>query len=1000
MTTRGGRRYRISVTFALLAAAAGTTAAVAGHGSTPARLTVVAVGLGSIVAVAFALRHPGTRLVWAAVALAQLGFVAGDVATRDYRRLFGAPLEHPWLANLPSLLGYALAVAAIGLLLRARSWGDERPALIDALVVGAPAAAAVWAYLVAPLLDRHSLPLTTKLVSVAYPILALLVAVAVAQLLFAPGPRRLVSFVFVLGAGVALVGGELLRSWLVLHPGGLSAGEVRETSRILFVVLMGAAALDPSATSLSAPHHEKALRPTALRLAALLSAACVVPALFAAGKAPASGVMPLAASLGIVFLLLCLRLLDLARRHEAVLDRSHVLAQAGAGLVEARTAREVTEVVDTAVRRLLGPSATITIGADEPAGGGLVLSLQGRRESHGNLAVHAGRPLGVEEAASVRTLADSVALALDGVKALESLLRKRMDARFQALVQHSSDAVLVLDAGGRVDYATPSTVGILGVSPDELHGRSFIELVQEYDRPRVAHALDAPQADGPVQPLEFELAMPHGVLEVEATCTNLLFTADVRGIVLNIRDVRERKEFERRLAHRAFHDELTGLANRMLFRDRVEHALERVARGSSIAVLFLDLDDFKAVNDTLGHQAGDELISTVASRLASTARSADTAARLGGDEFAVLVEDDTGDHSELIAQRLLRSIAAPIQIDGRAVTMTASIGIACARPGEVLQVDTLLRNADVAMYEAKASGKSVCRMFSPEMHAALVDRVELKRELLTAIDRGEFELRYQPVVDLATREFVSLEALIRWNHPTRGFVSPDEFIPIAEASGAIVPLGLWALRAACEQAVRLQWVAGASAPTMSVNISTRQLQEPTLVADTNKVLLETGLPPEKLVLEITETAMISDFDLVLSRLRDLRANKIRVAVDDFGSGYSSLNYIRRLPIDVLKIDREFIADIGESSEVAALTATILSLARIIGVVPVAEGIETPEQLAELTRLGCTLGQGYLFMPPVDGEEIARVIGEQVATRRADLSSRPEPMPLSQLVPGV
>jgi diguanylate cyclase (GGDEF)-like protein len=515
----------------------------------------------------------------------------------------------------------------------------------------------------------------------------------------------------------------------------------------------------------------------------------------------------------------------------------------------------------------------------------------------------------------------------------------------------------------------------------------FLELVVENDRPRVANALDARKDDTPSPPFEFELLTPLGPLQVEAACTNLLYSADVRGIVVNMRDVSERKEFERQLAHRAFHDELTGLTNRVLFRDRVEHALARVDRGSSLAVLFLDLDDFKTVNDTLGHQAGDELLRVVAARLSSAARTSDTAARLGGDEFAVLVEDDINDASEVVAQRLLESIAAPIWMEDRAITMNVSIGIARALPGESLQVDTLLRNADVAMYEAKASGKGRCRQFSAEMHEALVDQLELKRELVTAIERGEFELHYQPVVDLATQHFVSLEALIRWNHPVRGLISPDEFIPIAEASGAIVPLGRWALRAACEHALRLQWRVGPSAPSISVNLSTRQLQEPTLVAETITVLKETGLPPEKLVLEITETAMISDFDLVLSRLRDLRAANIRVAVDDFGSGYSSLNYIRRLPIDVLKIDRAFIADIGESGEVAALTETILALARIIGVTVVAEGIETEAQLAEVTRLGCDLGQGYLFLRPVDAAEIERLVVEHVAQRSRSAPAR-------------
>jgi EAL domain-containing protein (putative c-di-GMP-specific phosphodiesterase class I) len=306
----------------------------------------------------------------------------------------------------------------------------------------------------------------------------------------------------------------------------------------------------------------------------------------------------------------------------------------------------------------------------------------------------------------------------------------------------------------------------------------------------------------------------------------------------------------------------------------------------------------------------------------------------------------------------------------------------------------LLRNADVAMYAAKATAKGTCRVFSGDMHAAFLGRLELKRELQAAIESGGLELRYQPVVDLETGEFVSLEALVRWNHPTRGYVPPDEFIPIAEESGAIVALGRWALRTACQKGARLQWIVGPQAPTISVNLSSRQLQEPTLVADTMQVLSETGFAPERLLLEVTETAMISDFDLALSRLHDLRESKIRVAVDDFGSGYSSLNYIRRLPIDVLKIDRAFIAEIAESPEVVALTKTILDLARIIDVVPVAEGIETTEQLAILRRLGCARGQGYLFMAPVHSDEIEGIVAGQVRARRDDsFGARPSVLPI-------
>ncbi len=348
----------------------------------------------------------------------------------------------------------------------------------------------------------------------------------------------------------------------------------------------------------------------------------------------------------------------------------------------------------------------------------------------------------------------------------------------------------------------------------------------------------------------------------------------------------------------------------------------------------------------------------------------------------MLLEDEEG-NAEQIAQRLLQGIAAPINVEGHEFSMTASVGIARADMGDAVHVDDLMRNADVAMYAAKSGGKGTCRSFASEMHTAVLDRLELKRELQAAIEREEFELYYQPVVNLESMEIVSLEALIRWNHPVRGFVPPDQFIGIAEETGAIVSIGRWALRTACAKAARIQQQIGDRAPTIAVNISGRQLQEPGLVDDTLKVLMQTGLAPEKLVLEITETVMISDFDFALSRLRELRNCKIRVALDDFGSGYSSLNYIRRLPIDLLKIDREFIADINESAEVAAMAETILDLTRILSVDAVAEGIETEEQLATLRRLGCRLGQGYLFMRPVDSAGIeAEVLKRAVARRTA------------------
>jgi diguanylate cyclase (GGDEF)-like protein/PAS domain S-box-containing protein len=582
----------------------------------------------------------------------------------------------------------------------------------------------------------------------------------------------------------------------------------------------------------------------------------------------------------------------------------------------------------------------------------------------------------------LRALANEIALALDGVELAESLLKQRTEARFQSLVQHSSDAILVVDAAGRIEFASPSTRHVLCVDPFELQGRPFIDLVVSHDRSRISAALFVVQGSEAGQSAEFQLDSPEGTLEVEAVYTNLLSDENVGGIVLNIRDISERKSFERQLAHQAFHDEITGLANRALFRDRVEHTLERVRRGASLAVLFIDLDDFKTVNDTLGHEAGDRLIRVIAERIAQSARAVDTAARIGGDEFAVLVEDANIDTATEVGERLLERIGVPVDLDGRELLVTASIGIAFAEGGSAISVDTLLRDADVAMYAAKAGGKGVCRTFVDEMHGAVLERLELKRELQLALDREEFQLFYQPIVDLRTGRFVSLEALLRWQHPERGFVPPDQFIGLAEETGAIVPIGRWVLRRACEQAARLIGLLGESAPNICVNLSARQLQRAELVADVVDSLQSSGLPPERLVLEITETAMMTDLEPALAKLRELRAIGVQLAVDDFGSGYSSLNYIRMFPINLLKIDRAFIADMNKPGEVASLARTIIDLTEILGITAVAEGIERPAQLEQLRSIGCTLGQGFLFMAPVPAAAIERELALRLNSQEA------------------
>jgi len=949
------------------------------------------IGLSSIVAIAAAIRmHRTARLPWALIAGGLAAFIAGDVLAYNYKRFFGVELPYPSVADGFYLATYPLLIAGLVLLVRKRTPSHDRAALIDALIVSTSAGALSWTLLIAPYAHDTTLSLPTKLTSVAYPVMDLAVAACVARLAFGQG-RRSTAFAFLTVGVLWLLGTDSIYGWALLH-GGYTTGGLLDGGWLVFYLLLGAAALHPSSEVLVQPAPDTQFRLTPQRIAGLGLCAIVAPVVLAIEgfRSGASDVPLLAACSGAVFLMVFMRLLDLGRRHEAGLRRATVLAEAGVGLVEARTIAEVEEVASAAGRAMLGGAGDVEIlnsnavGAADvsaAAGPGSTLPLQGRRDSHGALAVKSAASVDADTLEGLRALANEVALALDGIEMADQLLRQRAEARFQALVQHSSDAILVLDSGGRIEYASPSTGHVLGETPASLEQRVLLDLVAEHDRPRIAQAMLAGHGSASTQMLEFEMVCSRGRLEIEAACTNLLANENIRGVVFNMRDVSERKDFERQLAHQAFHDEVTGLANRALFRDRVEHALERVRRGSSLAVLFVDVDDFKTVNDTLGHQAGDRLIRAVAERITRAARSIDTAARLGGDEFAVLLEDEGRVDAERLAHRLLEKIAAPIEIDGNEIAVTASIGIARAEPGQAIPVDDLMRDADVAMYSAKADGKGICRTFESEMHVALLGRLELKRELQLAIERSEFVLHYQPIVDLSTGAFVALEALIRWDHPRRGLVPPDHFIPLAEETGAIVSIGRWALAEACAEGAKLRKLAGEAAPSISVNISGRQLQEPELVGEILQVLAKTGLPAEKLMLEITETVMISDVELALKRLHELSASNIQLAVDDFGSGYSSLNYIRRFPINVLKIDRAFVADVNESGEVAALTETILDLTRILGVTPVAEGIERPEQLDELRRLGCVLGQGYLFMRPVEAGEIEREIVRRVAEPR-------------------
>jgi len=430
----------------------------------------------------------------------------------------------------------------------------------------------------------------------------------------------------------------------------------------------------------------------------------------------------------------------------------------------------------------------------------------------------------------------------------------------------------------------------------------------------------------------------------------------------------ERKLFQEQLWHQTFHDPLTGLPNRALLHDRLEHALARADRAfRPVGILILDVDNFKVVNDSLGHQHGDHLLREVAERLRGCLRASDTAARLGGDEFTVLVEDVSGlDEVTAIAQRITEALATPITLEDRTVVVGASIGIALSTP-RATNAEGLLRNADLAMYRAKSRGKARWHVYDASLETQAIERLDLEMDLRRAIERNELDVHYQPIVRLGDEHVVEVEALARWEHPVRGRIGPDVFIPVAEETGLIVPLGQWVLEQACAQVRR--WHAVSPALVMSVNLSARQFQHPGLVDDIKRATTASGLDPRFLKLEITESVLMQDVDKTVETLRALKALGIQLAIDDFGTGYSSLSYLKRLPVDTLKIDRSFVSGLGQDAQDSAIVTSVVSLAKTLNLSITGEGIETTAQHARLTELGCDQGQGYLFARPAPAEEI-------------------------------
>jgi diguanylate cyclase (GGDEF)-like protein/PAS domain S-box-containing protein len=553
------------------------------------------------------------------------------------------------------------------------------------------------------------------------------------------------------------------------------------------------------------------------------------------------------------------------------------------------------------------------------------------------------------------------------------LLRLRQhEQRFRSLVQNASDLITILDVNGSITYVSPAVERVLGMTTDALKAAEP-ELVHPDDLPLFAARI-AELFTMPGHSTNYQVRLRHADSSwrwLDVTSTNLLEDPSVRGMVNNCRDITEQKELQERLRHQASHDDLTKLANRTLFAERVEGALAVGGDDAVVTVLLVDLDDFKTVNDSLGHAVGDALLVAISGRLNQCIRSEDTVARLGGDEFAVLLRERRLDRGIEVAERILASLARPALAHGHTLLVQASIGIVQGGPGD--DAGALLRDADIAMYAAKEHSKGGYACYTPGMEASILQHAELGVQLRQALAQDQLHLVYQPIVSLPDGGIAGVEALARWDQPTRGPVPPLEFIPVAERTGLIVPLGRWVLQEACRQAAAWRRAHGDAAPAIvSVNVAARQLQEPGFVNDVVDALRQAGLEPHHLVIEATESAVLKGGQ-VLEALRGLHALGVRLALDDFGTGQSSLGLLQTCPVSILKLDKSFVDAIADAEPQAAVATAVILTAQALGLDTIAEGIETAEQAGRLWELGYRLGQGYHFARPLAAEEVALLL---------------------------
>ncbi|MCW2610894.1 MAG: domain S-box-containing protein/diguanylate cyclase protein [Cryptosporangiaceae bacterium] len=1004
-------------------------------GGVGALLAVLPTGIpvsaaGSVLAALVALtagvvtwRHadPGVRPIWPYLAAAVVVSAAGDVLGA----LAAAGVADTATAGTLLRLGvYPLLVRAVLTLSRRPSARRDVSSLVDSLVVVVAVALVLWALLIEPSISRNSGPASIQLLYSLYPLGDVLLLGLGLRLWFAVGSGATAALRLF---GLALLGlfvGDIgfaagLGGFAAVPPWAGTAGWVS------FSLLVAAAASHRSAaTPQREPSEYAALTP--LRYGVLLAFACLsAPTVMLVRGLEGHGLeaVVLASGSAMLFVLAIYRMNGLVSALEATVRRERTLREGTAALAAVADVDSLRMATLRTLRGLLRPSRADAVawlfridGADvsvlaasgtgDPPGPlGPVADLYTGGPSHlrvqgcgPRIAAVLGVPIGTRltvvpigttegprelavvataEAPSeravttVRTFSAAAALAHDRIALGRSLVERRSLDLLRRMLADSTDVIMLIGPEFQIRHATPAVRRLLGHAPEDLLGRDVLDLIDAPDRLALTGLTQSSTREVP-RSSELHFRAADGTQRCVEVVAAPVSGEDDPGWVLTCHDVTDRRELERELAHQAFHDSLTGLANRALFRDRLEQSLTG-PDAATFAVLFCDLDDFKTVNDGLGHPAGDELLRVVTARIQESLRPGDTAARLGGDEFAVLLRGPVAvEEACAVAQRILDALARPLVLHGAEITPAASIGIAMSDAGPGAAA-TLMSNADLALYVAKNAGKRQYAVFEPRMHQRAVDRLTLTGELRRAIDGDELVLQFQPFVRLSDDTVTGFEALVRWRHPDRGLLDPGHFISLAEEAGLIVPLGRWVLQEALRTLATWRDDPGWYGLSMSVNVSGRQMAYPGIVDDVRSALEDSGVPPEMCVLEITESVLLPD-DATVQRLQALRELGVSVYIDDFGTGYSSLSYLRQLPVDGLKVAREFVEGLGETDAETGLVRTIRDLGQTLGLPTIiAEGIETDAQRRVLAQLGYEIGQGFGLGMPMAAEHARLLI---------------------------